>query len=375
MVSTDDDERQYWQVRPSRDAPGFYRLANVSQLGPISETEMPYANGGSTDGLWRLTPIGTQTSDTEPISIIQVDIVRRIESPDLRTVKFSPDGETIAASSGGSEANFAVQVWQTTDGALLQTFDQYTGIVWEIAFSPDGQTIVSVSSDQDNELHVWQLSDGALLQAFNEPGFTASSVAFSPDGKTLAVGGMREWPNGIVQLYDTSNWSVVRELSAPGQNVTTLAFSPDGSTLVGAGTDGNIRLWETSDGTLLNTLYHARQANAVAISPDGTLLATAFCALWGDGCEQGGTVVWQISDGIMVRQFDDLAESVAFSPDGKILVSGSGQNDPYIRLRSVEDWSLLSVVDGSAFSLDFSPDGTLLATSDSSAVSIWKIGR
>ena len=86
-------------------------------------------------------------------------------------------------------------------------------------------------------------------------------------------------------------------------------------------------------------------------------------------------MVWQISDGTIVRQFDDLAESVAFSPDGKILVSGSGQNDPYIRLRSVEDWSLLSVFDGPAFSLDFSPDGTLLATSDSSAISILKIGR
>ncbi|MCP4539142.1 MAG: hypothetical protein GY832_18555 [Chloroflexi bacterium] len=376
MVSTAANERQYWQIRPSGDVPDFYRLVNIFQHGSSPGAGMPAADDEASGGLWRLTPVDTQTTAIEPTSTLPEGMVRRIESPDLRMVAFSPDGATIAASSGGSEANFAVHVWRTTDGALLHTLDQYTGIVWEIAFSPDGQMLTSASSGEERQLHVWRLSDGALLQSLGAPGATAISVAFSPDGRMLAVGGMDGWPNGIVQLYDTATWRIVRELPAPGQNVTTLAFSPDGNTLVGSGTDGNIRLWQVSDGALLNTLYYARQANDVAISPDGTLLAIVVCATAGAyGCERGGVVIWQMNDGTMINQFDDLAEGVAFSPDSKILASGSGQNDPLIRLRSVEDWSLLGVLDSSAFSLDFSPDGTLLVSNDFSIVSVWNVAE
>ncbi len=374
MVASAGDERQYWQIRLSGDEPGFYRLVNVFQHRSSPGAGMPSADEETSDGLWRLTPVDVQTTIIEPTSAPPTGIVHRIEIPDSRAVEFSPDGEVFAAASGGSDANFAVRVWRTTDGALLQTLDQYTGIVWDIAFSPDGQTIASASSDPDHQLHVWRLWDGSLLQTLGEPGVTASSVAFSPDGDMLAVGGMSGWPDGIVQLYDTSTWNLARELSAPGQNVTTLAFSPDGNTLVGGGTDGNIRLWQVSDGALLNTLYYARQANDVAISPDGTHLAIVVCASAGAyGCEQGGIVIWQMNDGTVINQFSDLAESAAFSPDGRILASGSGQNDPHIRLRSVEDWSLLQMIDNPAFSLDFSPDGALLVTNDSSAVSMWSV--
>lgn len=326
------------------------------------------------------SPTHAPTPTAEPGIGVQnasrVTLLKKMDSPDLRTVVFSPDGNTLATSSG-NQSNFAVQIWRATDGALLQTLDQFTGIVWDIAFSPDGQVIASVADDRNNQqVRIWQVSDGKLLQALNHGQTAANSLAFSPDGKALAVGGLAGWPNGMVWLYDTASWNVTRKLAAPGQNVLDLVFSPDGSTLISSGTDGNIRLWRVSDGALLRTLYYAKQANRVAISPNGALLASVFCASTGTyGCDKGGVVVWRVSDAAVINRFDDIAECAAFSPNGQVLVTGSGANDPKIRLRGVADWALLNTLGGSANSIAFSPDGAMMASTDVRSIRLWGVSK
>jgi len=326
------------------------------------------------------TPAPTFTSTPNPPVMInasnasQVAFLGKIGQPDARKVVFSPDGRLFTTSSG-NQSGFAVRLWQT-DRALLTSIDLFNGIVWDIAFSPDGQFIVSVADDpQGQTVRIWGVPDGSLVQNLIGPS-TASSVAFSPDGRILAVGGLAGWPNGIIWLHDTITWNPIRELPAPGQNVTALAFSPDGLTLVSGGTDGNIRFWQVSNGALLKTLYYARQANSIAFSPDGALLASVFCTSTNAyGCTKGGIVVWRLSDGVVLQQFNDLAESVAFSPDGQLLVSGSGNNDPNIRLRSVADWTLLKTLNGPAISVAFSPDGAIIASIDFQAIKLYGISQ
>lgn len=326
------------------------------------------------------TPAPTFTSTPKPPVMInagnasQVALLGKIENPEGRKVVFSPDGKFIGTSSG-NQSGFAVKLWQT-DRALQTTIDRFNGIVWDIAFSPDSQFIVTAADDpQGQTVRIWGVPDGSLVQNLIGPS-TASSVAFSPDGRILAVGGLTRWPNGIIWLYDTITWNPIRELPTPGQNVTALAFSPDGLTLVSGGTNGNIRFWQVSNGTLLETLYYARQANSIAFSPDGALLASMFCTSTNAyGCTKGGLVVWRLSDGVVLQQFNDLTESVAFSPDGQLLVSGSGNNDPNIRLRSVVDWMLLKTLNGPAMSVAFSPDGALIASVDFQATKLVGISQ
>jgi WD40 repeat protein len=305
----------------------------------------------------------------------QVAFLGKIGRPDARKVVFSSNGRLFTTSSG-NQSGFAVRLWQTADQSLLTSIDLFNGIVWDIAFSPDGQFIVSVADDpQGQTMRIWGVPDGSLVQNLIGPS-TASSVAFSPDGRILAVGSLAGWPNGIIWLYDTITWNPIRELPAPGQNVTALAFSPDGLTLVSGGTDGNIRFWQVSNGALLKTLYYANQANSIAFSPDGALLASVFCTSTNAyGCTKGGIVVWRLSDGVVLQQFNDLAESVAFSPDGQLLVSGSGNNDPNIRLRSVADWTLLKTLNGPAISVAFSPDGAIIASIDFQAIKLYGISQ
>ena len=327
------------------------------------------------------TPAPTFTSTPNPPVIIntgnafRMALLSKIAQQDARKAVFSPNSRLFATSSG-NQSGFAVRLWQTADQSLLTSIDQFNGIVWGIAFSPDGQFIASAAVDpQGQTVRIWGVPDGSLVQNLIGPG-TPSSAAFSPDGRILAVGGLNGWPNGIIWLYDTITWNPLRELPTPGQNVTALAFSPDGLTLVSGGTDGNIRFWQVSNGALLETLYYARQANSIALSPDGALLASMFCTSTNAyGCNKGGLVVWRLSDGLVWQQFNDLAESVAFSPDGQLLVSGSGNNDPNIRLRSVADLTLLKTLNGPAMSVAFSPDGALIASVDFQAIKLYGISQ
>ena len=138
--------------------------------------------------------------------------------------------------------------------------------VWSVAFSPDGQTLASASSDFTIKL--WRVSDGTLLRTLTGHTYDVTSVAFSPDGQTLASG---SWDRTI-RLWRVSDGTLLRTLTGHTSYVTSVAFSPDGQTLASAGVDSGIRLWRVSDGTLLRTLSGG--ANSVAFSPDGQTLAS-----------------------------------------------------------------------------------------------------
>ena len=366
---------------PSQPAPAIATVeASFIAVSPV--TSAPVALPTFTPlPTFSSTPAPTFTSTPNPPVIIntgnafRVALLSKIAQQDARKAVFSPNSRLFATSIG-NQSGFAVRLWQTADQSLLTSIDQFNGIVWDIAFSPDGQFIASAADDpQGQTVRIWGVPDGGLVQSLSGPG-TASSAAFSPDSRILAVGGLNGWPNGVIWLYDTISWNPLRELPAPGQNVTALEFAPDGLTLVSSGTDGKIRFWQVSNGTLLETLYYARQANGIAFSPDGALLASVFCTSTNAyGCNKGGLVVWRLSDGVVLQQFNDLAESVAFSPDGQLLVSGSGNNDPNIRLRSVADWTLLKTLNGPAMNVAFSPDGAIIASVDFQAIELYGISQ
>jgi WD40 repeat protein len=100
------------------------------------------------------------------------------------SVRFSPDGQTIASGSNDR----TVKLWRR-DGTLLTTLTGHHSGVLDVAFSPDGQLLATASSDR--QVILWQLSSkgdrGAarLLTTLNGHTDSVQQVAFSPDGKTL----------------------------------------------------------------------------------------------------------------------------------------------------------------------------------------------
>ncbi|HXY64018.1 MAG TPA: TIR domain-containing protein, partial [Mycobacterium sp.] len=199
----------------------------------------------------------------------------------VRIVAFSPDGHTLA--SGSTDAT--VRLWNLTDPAhpapLGAPLTGHTGPVFGVAFSPDGHTLASASADASVQL--WNLTDpahpaplGAPLTGHTGPVF---GVAFSPDGHTLASAG----DDASVRLWNLSDPAHPAPLGAPltGHTgpVECVAFSPDGRTLASGGDDGTVRLWDLTVPAhpvpLGGPLTGTDTVSSVAFSPDGHTLASS----------------------------------------------------------------------------------------------------
>ncbi|BCW97388.1 MAG: hypothetical protein KatS3mg024_0215 [Armatimonadota bacterium] len=279
----------------------------------------------------------------------------------VSSVAFSPDGQTLASGSSDS----TIKLWRVSDGKLLQTLTGHANGVWSVAFSPDGQTLAS--GGFDNTIRLWRVSDGVLRKTLSDHTATVRSVAFSPDGQTIASAS----EDGSIKLWRVSTGAVLRTLIGHFGGVTSVAFSPDGQTLASGSLDNTIKLWHASTGSVIRTLTgHTGYVESVAFSPDGQTLAS--------GSLDGTAKLWRVSDGVLLQTLSGHTEyvwSVAFSLDGQRLATAS--NDKTIKLWRVSDGVLLRTVGGhqdGVWSVAFSPGGQLLASgSNDKTVKLWRV--
>ena len=282
----------------------------------------------------------------------------------VSTVAFSPDGGTLA--SGNSDEDEAVWLWDTASREPLgrPLYGHKHGVT-AVAFSPDGKTLASAAR-ANSTVNLWKVAGGEPLGQLlygHRDGVTA--VAFSPDGKTLASAS----DDKTVRLWDAASEKPLGEpLRGHKSWVSSVAFSPDGKTLAA----GN-RLWDTgSRRPLGEPLPHEYLVSSVAFSPDGKTLATGS----GDTTVRLWDVTSRKSIGEPLRGHEDVVHSVVFSLDGKILATGS--YDKTVRL-----WDMatsepigepLRGHDGHVDSIAFSPDGETLATgSKDKTVRLWEM--
>jgi WD40 repeat protein len=325
------------------------------------------------------TPLPTATATPRPSihsgNAGRLTRINQLQHPDVRSLAFAPDGARLLIGSGDpSRGNFLVTLWWPDQN---QKDDLATAVatVWDAVFSTDGRWVAYVFDNPTNTMRGYVIEAASKKQAASLLGDgTAVSVAFSPNGTRLALGGLDASQQGMIWIYDTSTWEMINAFSVKGQDVLALVFSPDGSILYSGGTDGSIRAWNLSDGKLLLHFSYKPQADSLALSPDGELLASVFCIQSDStGCAKGGVAVWNTADGKMVKTFGDIANTVAFSPDGGLLATGGGAHDSFLRFRYTATWNSIGEYPSQIEQMAFSPDGNLLATADYETVTIWSI--
>lgn len=293
---------------------------------------------------------------------------------DVNGLAFSPDGKTLASGYYNHEGLDAdvIQLWDTADYKLDSTLAlQDQAKIIRIAYRPDG-AVLAVAANRA-EVELWtpqaQQKTGELNPYTGQEAMQGvpQSLAYSGDGKLLAVG----YGDNIVRVWDTAAGQVTQTLTGHTGTPDAVAFSPDGKTLASASFfGGELRLWDAVTGASLAAIP-ADSVHALAFSPDGTVLIGAGY--------QGQR--WTLASGQpeldpnFLLESDSSMNSVVYTPDGSLLVTGDNQG--LVRLWNAQTGhSVVTLQDGRfcVLSLAVSPDGTQIAAGgDDGLVHVWRI--
>jgi len=307
----------------------------------------------------------------------------------ITDLAFTPDGDEIVSASDDK----TIRIWDWQSGVTLRTFRGYMGPgpdgkVYAVAVSPDGRTVAAGGyfgagiGDQPpyGDVRLFDFSTGRMVAVLKGPQYEIYDLAFSPDGQRLAAGGA----DGMVYLWrrdDTaaSGWAEDRTLDADSWHLDKLAFAAGGTRLAASTTDNGIRLWNLEDGEEIALAGEAEPLRdtpvmALAVSQDGALFAT--------GSADGTVQVWRAADGALARAMpkqDFFIGSLTFAAKGTRLVASCGyhcadRNRSVVwNVESGEQVLTYAGHDGTVFASTANADGSLVATAGGTrhSIQIW----
>jgi len=239
-----------------------------------------------------------------------------IENPFVqRALVVTPDAKYMICGTDDSK----IQLFSLTNSvSLKQDLVGHTSIIVALSVSSDSKFFVSVSNDKT--IRKWDLNtltSEVLVQIESK----VNAIKISPDNKYLAIATQ----DGKIVLFDIEGKAIARTVFEEGKNaVTALAFNHSGSWFASGDSKGNVKIWDTKNYTLLETLEgHRSRIYDIDFSPEDNLVASSSL---------DGTVrMWDCENinnqPVVLTDHESWVLSIAFSPDGKRLVTSSNQKE------------------------------------------------
>jgi WD40 repeat protein len=390
LTGSADKTARLWETETGKT------VWTVQHEGPVNAVAFaPHGQSfltGSNDRTARLWDAGTGQPIGAPLMHLS----------SLKALAFRPDGASFVTSS----MDKTVRVWETAAGRppgflLAQKSRAEKRRVMGVAISPDGKFVATASGKYagisntvperdpnalraplsnpsvgpqsgEGEAQLWDASTGKPIGAPLAHSGWVWSVAFSPDSQTLVTGSARKGQGGEARIWDVASRTPVGEPFEHSDWVMATTFGLDGKTILTACLDGRARLWRMSTRRCLASIVH-RGLLCVALSPDGKTIVS--------GSRDHTARLWDAATGAQLGEplaHHDWVYAVAFSADGGVLLTGSG--DVASKLGEARLWDSATGKpigaplrhQGAVRAIALSPDGnTLLTGSTDHRAQLW----
>ncbi len=339
----------------------------------------------------RFSPDGTRLAVATSIGIWIYDAhtgaeIMRLneESKNIRTIAFSPDGNTLASSSRWRRHRAgSIQLWDMTDGRLLKTFAEDINAPLMLAFSKYGKTLASVHLSRGVVFNTWDVRTGSKLSTFigEQDSINRLAVAVSPDLRFLAslsketvwlwnmpkseqpiaLKGHTKFPMSLtfspdskklasgdataILVWDVESRNQLSKFAGEGRVVDSMAFSPDGKILASGSSGGVIRLWDAATRSQESPLFRLFPAlfrrfpiripteqtlpiSALAFSSDGKALASSnrdgSISVWNLSLSEGTMFSENsVNQRLIIKGHTGAVKALGYLENGKTLMSGS----------------------------------------------------
>ena len=224
------------------------------------------------------------------------------------------------------------------------------------------------ASSYSGQIHVWLAEDVRPL-------WTVSgaqrewTMAFSPDETMLASGGF----TGEICVWNTSNGRLLNKVAGHRVWVYAVAFQSDGRRLASGGYYGSVRVWKTEDMSLQMVLEgHTSSISSISFTPDDAFLVTSS--------RDGAIRIWDLANGDCLHILNHSETSAwiltSIHPNGRWLASCS-EEDLFVKFWDIQTGECLTTIDAHSLgsnSIAFDPEGEIFARGNSDGgVGLWKV--
>lgn len=305
-------------------------------------------------------------------------------------VAFSFDGRRMVSGSWDR----TLRIWDAASGTELACLSGHSRGVTSAVFSPDKNVTRIVSGSEDCTVRVWDASNGVEVLRLTDHRDPVKTVACSSDGRLIASGSsvlvtsgteVVSWSKDhLIRVWDAVTGKQLRCLHGHEGGVTSVVFFPDGQRLVSGSDDRTVRIWDAASCTEPRRFrgHTTERVWKVEFSPDGHYMASQS---WNDKSQCDKSLrIWNAATGVELRRIygrEDGISIFAISGDGKRIATIGSSNKAEIEAdeRFAQVWDAYSGTELGCLrahgdpmsSIAFSPDGRLIATGSRHNVRIW----